>query len=261
MGKALLVGLAALLAAASAAADPIRLDDPDVLRLVREVYPDLGADGKASRYKGVRVLPESVDAEADKPAAVELDLGRASASQTMLTAGAARYLMVMVEGALIAAQAAPGYRFLDAVAAQTDPGGPPGVSDAFMIAADAPAILVRNAHHNSQEGFADYMLLGLVDGRLAPVYRGLLLYSVQYADATCEEKVVVQRLERFAPLATRHGGFADLALTAVEEEECRNAGKPSSPAIRRIDVVLTWAAGAGKYLGGEIELATLSRPR
>lgn len=261
MGRALLLGLAALLAAVSAAAEPIRLDDPDVLRLVREVYPDLGADGKAGRYQGVRVLPDSVDAEADKPASVELDLGRASTSQTMLTAGTARYLMVMVEGALIAAQAAPDYRFLDAVAAQTDPGGPPGVSDVFMIAADAPAILVLNAHHNSQEGFADYMLLGLVGGKLAPVYRGPLLYSMQYPDAACEEKVVVQRLERFAPLATRHDGFADLALTAVEEEQCRTAGKPSSPAVKRIDVMLKWDAAAGRYVGGEAELAALNRPR
>jgi hypothetical protein len=258
MGRKFLLGLVAgLLMAAPAAADTLRLDDPDVLRLLREVYPDLGADGKASQYKGVRVLPDTVDPEADKPATVDLDLAQSSASQTTLTSGSARYLVVLVDNVLVAAQIAPRYRLLDAVAVQTDPGGPPSVTDMFMIAADVPGMVVLNAHHNSQEGFTDYTLLGFVDGKLVPIYAGPSLYSVQYGDAVCDDKAVTQRLERLAPLSTRRDGVADLALKVVEEDECR-AGK-TTKSMKRVEAVLTWNAETRKYVGGEKELASLAR--
>jgi hypothetical protein len=131
MGRKLLLGLLVILCAAQLARaqtvslEPVRLGDPDVVRTLREVYPDLGAGGKATQYKGVRLLPDSVDGDADKSGTVDVDLRTASQATVMI--GPMRYLLVMAESQLIAAQVAPAYGFLDAVAVQTDPGGPPTV--------------------------------------------------------------------------------------------------------------------------------------
>jgi len=62
MGRKFLIGVLLLLCSAPLAhaqtvsLEPVRLGDPDVMRTLREVYPDLGADGKAMHFKGVRVL-------------------------------------------------------------------------------------------------------------------------------------------------------------------------------------------------------------
>jgi hypothetical protein len=263
MGRKFLAALTIIPCAASLASAqtvsmaPIRLNDPDVFRLLREVYPDLEPGEKATWYKGVRVLPNSVDSDADKPGTVDVDLR--SASQAGVTVGAARYLFLIAENHLIAGQVAPTYRFLDAVAAQTDPGGPPDVSAAFALASGVPAIVVKNAHHNSQEGFVDYMLLGLVGDRLSVLYQGPSLYSVSSNDPACEEKVVTQQLDSFAPLPTSRDGFVDLSLKVVEQGECRNGGKATTLPVRHVNAVLTWNVTARKYEGGEKELASLGR--
>jgi len=263
MGRKFLIGVLLLLCSAPLAhaqtvsLEPVRLGDPDVMRTLREVYPDLGADGKAMHFKGVRVLPDSVDGDADKPGPVDVDLR--AASQASVTIGPTRYLLVMAENQLIAAEVAPAYTFLDAVAVQTDPGGPPSVTAAFALASSVPGILVVNAHYNSQEGFVDYMLLGFVGGRLSPLYRGPSLYSVQSNDPACEEKVVTQRLEAFGSLPTSHDGFADLSLKVAEEGECRTGATTTMLSAKRVSVVLTWNAETRKYAGGEKELASLAR--
>jgi hypothetical protein len=116
-----------------------------------------------------------------------------------------------------------------------------------------------NAHHNSQEGFVDYMLLGLIRGRLSQLYQGPSLYSIQSNDSVCEVKVVTQRLEAFGPLPTRHDGFADLSLKAAEEGACRNGDRTTTLPVKRVDAVLTWDAQTQKYTGGEKELASLAK--
>jgi hypothetical protein len=125
-----------------------------------------------------------------------------------------------------------------------------------------PGILVKNAHHNSQESFVHYMLLGFVGDRLSLLYQGPSLYSVSSTDQACEEKVVTQQLDSFTPLPTSHDGFVDLSLEVVEQSECRNGGKTTERAVKRIDAVLTWNAAMRKYEGGEKELASLGgRPQ
>jgi hypothetical protein len=267
MSKNVLVALLAVgLGASPAAAETVtmsagQLGDPTLLRVLREVYPDLSPTGKASQYKGVRLLPDSVDGDAGKPGSVDLDLARNgnAPDQAIVTMGAARYMLVLAENLLIAAQLAPRYRFLDAVAVQTDPGGPPFVPAAFLIAPDTPAVLVLNAHHNSQEGFVDYLLLGFVGDRLAPVYQGPALYSLSSNDAACEAKVVTQQLQAFEPLPSSHSGFADLSLIVEEQGECRNGDKVTMLPAKRAKAVLTWDASQRKYVGGAKELELLGK--
>lgn len=263
MGRRFLAAFLAVVCGASLAGaqslklEPVRLEDADVLRTLREVYLDLGDDGKATQYRGVRILPDSVDEEADKPRTVDVDLS--GALQGSVTLDRSRYLLAMAQNLLFAARIAPGYRFFDAAAVQTDPGGPPGVMAAFAIAPDVPGIVVVNAHHNSQEGFVDYRLLGVVGGRLAVLYRGPFLYSVALIAPACGEKVVTQRLEAFEPLATRHDGFANLSPRVVEQGECRSGDQTTKLPAKRVSAVLIWNARTQAYEGGEKELASLGK--
>jgi len=60
------------------------------------------------------------------------------------------------------ARVAPDYRFLDALFVQTDPGGNPAIARTFTLAPGYPGAVVVNSHHNSQQGFVNYLLLALV---------------------------------------------------------------------------------------------------
>ena len=241
-----------------------RTDGP-VLRVLREVWPDLKTDGTATRYKGVRAVPGAVDDQAGQPAQGDYDLaapGTSLPTYLELIDGTTRWLAALAAGILIVADTGQADRFGDALYVQTDPGGAPSLADAFVVAAGTPAVLVMNAHHNSGEGFADYALIGLVEGRLRPLFDGPGLYSSFSGDERCDERSALQELKTFRPLGTQRDGYVDLALEIVETRECRKGGKVVQASSLRASAVLTWDANEKRYKGDLKSLDRLSkRPR
>lgn len=261
----LLALLAGPLAAQTATFQPLpfgeRLDG-DLLRVLREVFPDLAADGKATRYNGVTAVPDSVDDEAGKPAAGQFDLAadrNRPPVHASLMDGAVSYAVVLAADIVIVARTAPGYVYGGALFVRTDPGSPASIESTFLAAPDIVLALVRNAHHNSQEAFADYLLVGLVDGRLAPLHAGPSLYSFSNSDAACDDRTVTQRLEAFRPLTRRRDGYPDISMEIVEEGECRAAGRTVRFPEKRAAAVLTWDAAQKKYVGDPQAFEGLSR--
>lgn len=251
----LLALLAGPLAAQSAIFSPLPFGeqvDGNLLRMLREVFPDLVADGKATRYAGVPAVPDAVDDDTGKPAVGRFDLAadRARAPvQAVLKDGAASYAVVPVADIVIVARTAPDYVYGGALFVRTDPGGPASIRSVFLAAPGVVMVLVTNAHHNSQEAFTDYLLIGPMDGKLAPLFAGPSLYSSSGSDATCDDRAMTQRLEALQPLAPRRHGYPNLSLRVVEESECRSPGKIAAAPPRQLATVLRWDAAMKKYVG------------
>ncbi len=234
----------------------------DALRMLREVFPDLRADGTATRYAGVPAVPGAVDDEATKSAIGTFDLASDRTRppvHAVLKDGATNYTVVLAADILVVAQTAPDYVYGGALFVRTDPGGPASIESAFVAAAGVVLVLVRNAHHNSQEAFADYLLAGIVDGKLALLHVGPSLYSFSDGGPACDDRTVTQRLEGFRPLARGRDGYPDIAMEVVQEGECRTAGRTVRLATKRATAVLTWAAGQKKYVGDPLAFEGLSR--
>ena len=233
-----------------------------LLDILRARYPDLTAEGKAMRGNRARSVENGVDTSEPGPAdeAVDLAEGRDPPTYAVLEDGDARYVLVLVEGTVLAAEIAPRYRFLDALFVQTDPVSVTA-SDAFLMARASPALLITNAHFNAGESFVAYSVIGLVNGRLRPVYDGPFLYSFDAPAGNCEPKRVIQRLERFA-VHPVPAGHARLAMTVTEETLCARDGReaPLEP-LRIFPVALDWDARRGAYAGGSPLLDARNRGR
>lgn len=234
-----------------------------LLRVLREVWPDLAPDGRAGRFNGARVVPGAVDPDAGKPGAWDMDFARSGDAPTyaVLADGNRRYVAIAIASMLLLARIAPDYRFLDAIFVQTDPGGVPALTHTLMLAPDYPGVVVLNSHHNSQEGFANYLVLALVDGRLASVYDGPFLYSFSIAQGKCEPLTVTQTLSALDMMANKGSHPADLALRVREERVCVSAGKQGKPVERLHAFRLAWDAKRKRYLGGSKELYLTNRKR
>lgn len=231
--------------------------DSRLLRVMREIYPDLQPSGKATRFKGAANVPNAVDEAAGNPATGDFDLADGHSASAIVNKGGVSHAVVFVGGMVAVAQLAPEFRFEGAIFVQTDPSGPPVVSGVIALAPTTPGVIVLNAHFNSQEGFADYLLLASVGGKLVPVYDGPSLYSASTNDEKCGDKVMTQQLKKLEPLAGSHAGYADLALEVVETVECGGARSSKTYAA-----TLTWDGARKKYVGGTKELSGLSsRPR
>lgn len=246
-----------------------RLDAPlaggggaTLLDILRARYPDLTADGKAMRVNRARSVENAVDTSAPGlvDEAVDLAQGRDPPTYAVLEDGGARYVLILAEGTVLAAEIAPRYRFLDALFVQTDPVSVTA-SNAFLMARASPALLITNAHFNAGESFAAYSVVGLVNGRLRSVYDGPLLYSFDASAANCEPKRVIQRLERFA-VRLVPAGHARLGMTVTEETLCARDGRevPLEP-LRTFPIALDWDAKRGAYTGGSPLLDARNRER
>jgi hypothetical protein len=244
-------------------AAPTAKSSVTLLQVLREVYPDLRPDGRAGRFKGARVLPDPIAPDAGKPDASGIDLAKASgeAAYAVIEDGARAYVLISIEGMVLLARVAPDYRFLDALFVQTDPGGMPVVGRTFMLAPEYPGALVINSHHNSQQGFVSYLLLALVNGRLAPVYDGPLLYSYSNAENKCEPLVLTQALSTLEVGTAMGNRPADIAVEVLETRECTRAGRDVKLPGRTYSFRLTWDAKRMRYMGGSKELYLVNRKR
>lgn len=263
--KALSLGLAALAAPALACIPPpLALADGEVvvadgnapLRLV------FGAGDGPVQAVPLRHLSGSVEERAlveayndDRVAGAE------PITMASIAAGDQRWTFVLTGPTLAAAEFVPEYRLLDALTVQTDPGGFPSLRQVFRLDDATPALLVTNAHFNSQEGFAQHTLLALVDGELRPLWEGPLLYSLSTGDDACDLRRVEQTLETFAAGAPAAGAFPDIDVRFVETERCEKDGVATPSQPREFATTLRWDAAASAYVGTLPELEALNAQR
>ena len=92
------------------------------------------------------------------------------------------------------------------------------------------------------------------------VYDGPSLYSYFKPDAQCENLDIRQSLSGFRPLATQHGGFADIAMVVTESTGCTN-NEDAASKLRKFPFTLTWDAKAKRYRGGSPVLDRINKLR
>lgn len=212
-------------------------------------------------------LRRVADAVASEPAVAPLRDDRASGdggvpvTQAGLSDGARAWGFVLAGDTLVAADTAPQYRLLDALDVRTDPGGHPSF-ETMWLGRGRPALLVTNAHFNSQEGFAQHMLVALVDGRLQPVWDGPLLYSVQTGDDDCDIRRIEQMPANFRASETIADQWPDLHVGFRELAWCEKDGViRERPPAKLFTTTLHWDDAAGRYVGTLPELDALNRER
>ncbi|TCI00443.1 hypothetical protein EJV46_07365 [Roseococcus sp. SYP-B2431] len=219
--------------------------------VIRALYPDLDAAGRAARFAGARAVPDAV-AGGDSPAGpAEIDLaGGGAASFSVISEGERDHVAMLVAGVLVLAQVAPEFRATDGLLVQTDPGGSPSIAQMLLLGEARPAAVVLNGHHNSHENFSRHLIATAVEGRLQQVFQGPLLYSVQANERGCEPRRLDQRMLPIALREARRDGFAELSMTVREARICTQRGRARTLNSVVHHARLRWDPAQSRYLGG-----------
>lgn len=220
----------------------------DVLRVI---YPDLDAAGRAARFAGARAVPDAVAGEDSPAGPAEIDLaGGETASFSVISEGERDHVAMLVAGVLVMAEVAPEFHPTDALLVQTDPGGTPSIAQMLLLGEGRPAAVVLNSHHNSQESFSRYLIATSVEGRLQQVFQGPVLYSVQSWERGCEPRRLEQRMLPITLREARRDGYAELAMTVREARICTQRGRPRTLNSLVHHARLRWDPAQSRYLGG-----------
>jgi len=219
--------------------------------VLRAIYPDLDAAGRAARFAGARAVPDAVAGEDSPPGPAEIDLaGGEGAVFAVLSEGERDHVAMLVAGVLVMAEVAPEFRATDALLVQTDPGGPPSIAQMLLLGERRPAVVVLNGHQNGQESFSRHLIATPVEGRLRQVFQGPGLYSVEAWERGCEPRRLEQRMLPIALREARRDGYAELLMTVREARICTRRGRPRTLNSLVHYARLRWDPAQSRYLGG-----------
>lgn len=230
--------------------------------VLRAAYPDLDAAGRASRFAGARAVPDAVAGEDSPPGPAEIDLSAGGgASFAVVPDGERDHVAMLVAGVLVLAQVAPEFRPADALLVQTDPGGDPSIAQMLLLGEERPAAVVLNAHHNSSESFAQYLIATPIEGRLQQVFQGPILYSVQTWERGCEPRRLEQRMLPITLRDVQRDGYAELSMTVRAARICTQRGRPRTLNSVMHYARLRWDPAQMRYVGGLDALDRRNRQR
>ncbi|WP_421995758.1 hypothetical protein [Roseococcus sp.] len=219
--------------------------------ILRELYPDLGPDGRASRTLGARAVPDAVAGEDTPPGPAEIDLADGEpASWAMISEGERDHVAILVAGALVMAQVAPEYRPAGALLVQTDRGGPPSIAQMVLLGEGRAAVAVMNGHQDGAESFAQYLIATPVEDRLQQVFQGPTLYSVQRDARGCEPWRLEERMTSLTTREPSREGYAELVMAVREARICTQRGRPRTLNALIHYGRLRWDPAQARYLGG-----------
>lgn len=199
------------------------------LDVLRDIYPDLVADGTGHRFAGAEAVEAASDPEAGLPANRGVDIAARDYAEIAVIASGRRAYAAAVSGGVVAmAEVKPAYRPLGRLLVATDPGGPTSGYRLLLVAPNSPVAVTLSSHFNSQEGFDAFHLVGAVGGGLVDLYDGPYLYSLAEATEQCE---VLDHREIPAVFEARtqsHRGLADIGIVIDYAATCVN-GDASQP--------------------------------
>jgi hypothetical protein len=233
------------------------------MQLLRRVFPDLDDQGKYRTIAPVRPVAAATTPEMGAGYAQERGepaLAMQPPTSVVVRSGRHAVAFVLGAGVLVSDWLQPAPAVGGALFVQIDPGGEPVIERAFPIGEGEAAALVSNSHWDSGEGFESYRLYAQGFAGLRQVYDGTSLYSYFKPDPQCENLDIRQTLTGIRPLATRHGGYADIAMVVTESTGCTN-NEDADPKLRKFAFTLIWDARAKRYRGGSPLLDRINRLR
>lgn len=232
--------------------------------LLRRVFTDLDDRGRYRMIAPVRPVPNAVAPEMGagyQQAKGEPALEMQAPTHAVVRQGNHAIGFVLGGGVLVADWLLPGPAGGQALYVQTDPGGTPVIDQAFAVAEGEAVALVYELHLNAGENFQSFSLYAQSFSRLRQVYDGPFLYSVtRPASGKCAAPFHRQTLDSFRPLASRHGGHADIAVVVTELVECA-IGDAQPMSVRKYSFTLVWNVRAKRYVGGSPALERINRAR
>jgi len=228
--------------------------------LLKQIYPDLRADGSSSG-----------PARSPRKNLGQMDLAdfesapKAAGPKSFLPAGDFAYLTVgnrtvildRVSGWLAYFQLQPSSKLLDLVGIAQDQ-HVTLATDIGVYSIDPNQFLfwTVNSHHNAGESYSIYNLIHAGSEKADIVYDGPFLYSfLLYDSSDCR---VAQSLAPVRKVSADPTGFPRLAMNVDQEKVCEKGEKPIVAGKRHFDATLLWEPAKQKYMGGSKELFRLN---
>lgn len=230
--------------------------------LLRRVFTDLDDSGHYRTIAPVRPVPNAVAPEMgagyqSQPSEPALEMR--PPTYAVVRQGRHAIGFVLGGSVLVADWLLPVPAGGRALFVGTDPGGSPSIDRAFAVAEGEAVALVRNGHTNAGEDFQSFSLYAQNFSGLRQVYPDLFLYSVTVpGSGKCAAPFHRQTLNTFRPLASRHGGHADIAVSVTEAVEC-NIGDARPVSVRKFPFTLAW--NGRHYVGSSPALDRINRGR
>jgi len=219
--------------------------------VLRAIYPDLDASGRASRFAGARAAPDAVAGQDSPPGPTEINLsGAETASFSVISEGERDHVAMLVAGVLVMAEVAPEFRATDALLVQTQPAAPPSIAQMLLLGEGRPAALVLNGHQDGGESFAQYLIATPIEGQLRQVFQSPVLYSIESWERGCEPRRLEQRMLPLTLREARRDGYAELAMTVREARICTQRGRARTLNSLVHHGRLRWDPDQARYIGG-----------
>lgn len=193
------------------------------LDVLRDIYPDLGSDGKGKRFAGGEAVEAASDPDLGSPKDRAVNLSASDTAEiAVIDAGSTAYAAAVSAGVVTVAEIRPAYKPLGRLLVATDPGGPTDGYRLLLAAPDSPVAVTVSRHFNSQEQFEALHLVGVVGGALVDLYDGPYFYSLGEATEHCELLDHQEAVTTLEVQNDRHHGLADVGIVIDYVASCVN---------------------------------------
>jgi hypothetical protein len=215
--------------------------------LLSDIYPDLGADGRASRFAGAD--PVEAASEPDLGAAAErpIDLSEEPAEVAVLEGEKTAYAAAVGSGVVTIAALKPAFRVLGRLYVATDPGGPTDGYRLLAAGTDNPLVVTVSSHFNSQEQYQSLHVVGVVGGEVVDLLDGPYLYSLVTVTDRCDPLAHQETIARLVTLPKAHHSLDDLEIVVDYAATCTAGEQVSEVAAKSF--VMRFAYDGTRYVG------------
>lgn len=203
------------------------------LDVLRDIYPELGADGIGKRFAGAEAVDAASDPDSGEAADRDVSVGASDmADIAVIDEGKVAYAAVVSAGVVAVAQVKPVYKPLGRLLVATDPGGPTSGYRLLLAAPGSPVAVTVSSHFNSQEGFDSLHMVGVVGGELVDLYDGPYFYSLTESTEHCEPLDHREAVASFEARKQSHHGLADIGIAVEYVATCVN-GESRKPVEKK----------------------------
>lgn len=224
--------------------------------LLIDIYPDLGADGRASRFAGADPVEAASDPDLGAAAERSFNLANEPAEVAVLDSGNAAYAAAVGSGVVTIAALKPVFRPLGRLYVATDPGGPTNGYRLLSGGVESPLVVTVSSHFNSQEQYQSLHVVGVAGGELVDLLDGPYLYSLATATDDCDPLAHDEAVARLSTLTKAHHGLDDLEIVVDYAATCTAGEQVSEVAAKSF--VMRFAYDGSRYVGGTERLDRLN---
>ena len=224
--------------------------------LLIDIYPDLGADGRASRFAGADPVDAASDPDLGAAAERPIDLAGEPAEVAVLDGDKTPYAAAVGSGVVTIAALRPAFRVLGRLYVATDPGGPTDGYRLLSAGTDSPLVVTVSGHFNSQERYQSLHVVGVAGGEVVDLLDGPYLYSLVTATDRCDPLAHDEAVARLSTLAKAHHGLDDLEIVVDYAATCTAGEQVSEVAAKSF--VMRFAYDGSRYVGGTERLDRLN---